>query len=51
VAVLPERQVSRITMLGSYGRARTNDFIAGDIGNVPQGYGHQIEKTGAKTSR
>ena len=36
----------RMTVFGSYGRARTEEFIAGDVGYVPQGYGHYIENTG-----
>jgi oxalate decarboxylase len=37
---------ARMTVFGSHGRARTDDFIAGDVGYVPQGYGHYIENTG-----
>jgi oxalate decarboxylase len=36
-----------MTVFGSHGRARTDDFIAGDVGYVPQGYGHYIENTGS----
>jgi oxalate decarboxylase len=35
-----------MTVFGSHGRARADDFIAGDVGYVPQGYGHYIENTG-----
>jgi oxalate decarboxylase len=38
---------ARMTVFGSHGRARTDDYIAGDIGYVPQGYGHYIENTGS----
>ncbi len=38
----------RMTVFGSHGRARTDDFAAGDVGYVPQGYGHYIENTGAE---
>jgi oxalate decarboxylase/phosphoglucose isomerase-like protein (cupin superfamily) len=38
---------ARMTVFGSHGRARTEDFIAGDVGYVPQGYGHYIENTGS----
>jgi hypothetical protein len=41
---------ARMTVFGSHGRARTDDFVAGDVGYVPQGYGHYIENTGATTS-
>lgn len=37
---------ARMTVFGSGGRARTDDFASGDVGYVPQGYGHYIENTG-----
>jgi oxalate decarboxylase len=37
---------ARMTVFGSGGRARTDDFAPGDVGYVPQGYGHYIENTG-----
>ncbi|MBM3542940.1 MAG: cupin domain-containing protein [Alphaproteobacteria bacterium] len=39
----------RMTVFGSHGRARTDDFAVGDVGYVPQGYGHYIENTGSDT--
>lgn len=36
----------RMTVFGSHGRARTDEFATGDVGYVPQGYGHYIENTG-----
>jgi oxalate decarboxylase len=36
----------RMTVFGSHGRARTDEFGPGDVGYVPQGYGHYIENTG-----
>lgn len=39
---------ARMTVFGSSGRARTAEFKAGDVGYVPQGYGHYIECTGDK---
>jgi oxalate decarboxylase len=36
----------RMTVFGSHGRARTEEFAAGDVGYVPQGYGHYIENLG-----
>jgi oxalate decarboxylase len=36
----------RMTVFGSHGRARTDEFAGGDVGYVPQGYGHYIENTG-----
>jgi oxalate decarboxylase len=38
---------ARMTVFGSHGRARTENFAASDVGYVPQGYGHYIENTGA----
>jgi oxalate decarboxylase len=38
---------ARMTVFGSHGRARTEEFGAGDVGYVPQGYGHYIENTGS----
>jgi len=35
-----------MTVFGSHGRARTDDFAAADVGYVPQGFGHYIENTG-----
>lgn len=37
---------ARMTVFGSHGRARTDCFAAGDVGYVPQGYGHYIENVG-----
>ena len=36
-----------MTVFGSHGRARTDEFSAGDVGYIPQGYGHYIENTGS----
>jgi oxalate decarboxylase len=38
----------RMTVFGSHGRARTEDFAAGDVGYAPQGYGHYIENVGTE---
>ena len=38
----------RMTVFGSHGRARTEEFAAGDVGYVPQGYGHYIENPGSE---
>jgi oxalate decarboxylase len=37
---------ARMTVFGSGGRARTDEFAAGDVGYVPQGFGHYIENIG-----
>jgi oxalate decarboxylase/phosphoglucose isomerase-like protein (cupin superfamily) len=41
----PHRSTGRSSL--PHGRARTDDFTAGDVGYVPQGYGHYIENTGS----
>jgi len=40
-----------VTMFGSHGRFRTEQLQAGDVGYIPQGYGHSIENVGSKLSR
>jgi oxalate decarboxylase len=42
---------ARMTVFGSHGRARTDDFSVGDVGYVPQGYGHYIENTSSDELR
>jgi oxalate decarboxylase len=37
---------ARLGVFGSHGRARTEELSAGDVGYVPQGYGHYIENAG-----
>jgi oxalate decarboxylase len=37
---------ARMTLFGSGGRARTEEFGPGDAGYVPQGFGHYIESIG-----
>ena len=37
-----------MSVFGSHGRTRTDEFAAGDVGYVPQGYGHYIENTGSE---
>jgi oxalate decarboxylase len=41
----------RITIFGSKGRARTEEFGPGDAGYIPQGFGHAIENNGDKPAR
>ena len=38
-------QVS-VSMFGSHGRSRTETLEKGDVGYIPQGYGHSIENIG-----
>ena len=40
-----------VTLFGSHGRFRTETLNKGDVGYMPQGYGHSIENTGATTAR
>jgi oxalate decarboxylase len=40
-----------VTMVGSHGRFRTELLHAGDVGYIPQGYGHSIENVGSGWSR
>jgi oxalate decarboxylase len=45
-----EGQMS-MTLFGSHGRFRTEMLEKGDVGYIPQGYGHSIENTGDKKCR
>ena len=40
-----------VTMFGSRGRYRTETLEKGDVGYIPQGYGHSIENVGDKPCR
>ena len=40
-----------VTMFGSHGRVRTETLNKGDVGYIPQGYGHSVENVGDKTAR
>jgi oxalate decarboxylase len=40
-----------VTMFGSGGRYRTETLEKGDVGYIPQGYGHSIENVGHDTCR
>jgi oxalate decarboxylase len=39
---------SRMTVFGSHGRTRTEEYGPGNVGFVPQGYGHYIEQVGSE---
>ena len=39
---------ARMSVFGSHGRVRLEEFNAGDVGYVPQGYGHYIENAGSE---
>jgi len=45
-----EGEVS-VTLFGSHGRYRTERLQKGDVGYIPQGYGHSIENVGSGRSR
>ena len=40
-----------VTLFGSHGRYRTETLDKGDVGYIPQGYGHSIENVGEKRCR
>jgi oxalate decarboxylase len=40
-----------VTMFGSHGRVRTEILHKGDVGFIPQGYGHSMENVGDKPCR
>lgn len=40
-----------VTLFGSHGRFRTEQLTKGDVGYIPQGYGHSIENTGESAAR
>src|SRR5260221_5011126 len=40
-----------VTMFGSHGRYRTEELENGDVGYIPQGYGHSMENIGNKQCR
>jgi oxalate decarboxylase len=40
-----------VTMFGSHGRFRIETLNAGDVGYIPQGYGHSIENKGDKVMK
>jgi oxalate decarboxylase len=40
-----------VTMFGSHGRYRTETLEKGDVGYIPQGYGHSIENLAESRSR
>ena len=40
-----------MTLFGSHGRFRTEQLGKGDVGYIPQGYGHSIENVGSSAAR
>ena len=40
-----------VTLFGSHGRYRIEQLQQGDVGYIPQGYGHSIENIGDKPAR
>jgi oxalate decarboxylase len=45
-----EGEVS-VTLFGSHGRYRIERLEKGDVGYIPQGYGHSIENVGDRPAR
>ena len=41
----------RVTLFGSNGRWRQETLSQGDVGYIPQGFGHSIENIGGATAR
>lgn len=41
----------QVTLFGSHGRFRMEDLETGDVGYIPQGYGHSIENLGKEPAR
>ncbi len=41
----------RVTLFGSHGRYRVEQLEQGDVGYIPQGYGHSIENIGSTKAR
>lgn len=40
-----------VSLFGSHGRYRVETLAKGDVGYIPQGYGHSIENIGGKAGR
>ncbi len=40
-----------VTLFGSHGRFRIETLEQGDVGYIPQGYGHSIENVGERPAR
>ena len=40
-----------VTLFGSHGRYRIERLQKGDVGYIPQGYGHSIENVGSGAAR
>lgn len=40
-----------VTLFGSHGRYRIEELGQGDVGYIPQGYGHSVENIGDSTAR
>jgi oxalate decarboxylase len=42
---------ARVTIFGSHGRVRTEEFKPGQVAFIKQGYGHYVEQTGDEPTR
>ena len=43
--------ISSVTLFGSQGRWREETLAKGDVGYIPQGFGHSIENISGETAR
>ena len=51
MAIRHRRASSASSLFGSHGRYRVETLGKGDVGYIPQGYGHSIENIGGKAGR
>ena len=42
---------SRVTIFGAHGRAKTEEFKQGQVGFIPQGFGHYVEQVGNEPTK
>jgi oxalate decarboxylase len=42
---------ARVTIFGAHGRAKTEEFKPGQVGFVPQGFGHYVEQVGDEPTK
>jgi oxalate decarboxylase len=42
---------ARMTIFGAHGRAKTEEFKPGQVGFVPQGFGHYVEQIGDEPTK
>jgi oxalate decarboxylase len=42
---------SRVTVFGAHGRAKPEEFVAGQIAIIQQGFGHYVEQVGSEPTK